>query len=37
MQVFQTDGAPPINGSSILAIIGCTQNNKAAARNNVIE
>src|ERR1044071_2239555 len=35
MQVFQTDGAPPSSGSSILAIIGWTQNNKPALRNNV--
>src|SRR5919198_3814330 len=37
MQVFQTDGAPPSSGSSILATIGWTQNNSAALRNKVVE
>ena len=37
MQVFQTEGAPPSSGSSILAIIGWTQNNNAALRNKVAE
>ena len=37
MQVFQTEGAPPSSGSSILAIIGWTQNNNDALRNNVVE
>src|SRR2546427_13279437 len=37
MQVFQTDGPPPSSGSSILAIIGWSQNNNPALSNNVTE
>jgi hypothetical protein len=35
MHVFHTLGAPPNNGSIILATNGCTQNNSAALKNSV--
>lgn len=37
MQVFQTEGEPPSNGSTVFAIIGCTENINAALRNIVVE
>ena len=36
MQVFQTAGDPPNCGSTILAIIGCTQNSRNAPRKAVV-
>src|SRR6516165_5 len=35
MHVFQTPGVPPRMGSTILPIMGWTENNKSAARNIV--
>jgi hypothetical protein len=35
MQVFHTFGVPPNNGKSNFAIIGCTENSKAALTNEV--
>jgi hypothetical protein len=36
MHVLQTAGEPPSKGSTILAIIGCTQNSRKALRNKVM-
>jgi len=35
MHVFHTFGVPPNNGKSNFAIIGCTENSKAALTNDV--
>ena len=35
-QVFQTAGAPPSSGNTILAIIGSTRNIKNALTNSVV-
>jgi hypothetical protein len=37
MQVFHTAAVPPINGNTILANIGWTENNSAALRNTAHE